>query len=115
MQPFRGFSGLVLAVLIVAASCGFQEKTVLADEIMSAARRLIYQCEDGVTFLVEFAPGGESVLLILPGKRLHLPAVPAASGAKYSDGQNTFWTKGEEAFLELEGKIRYRGCRRQQE
>ena len=82
---------------------------------MIAAPRLIYQCEGGGTFMVEFAPRGESVLVILPGKRLHLPAVPAASGAKYSDGQNTLWTKGDEAFLELDGKIRYRGCRRQQE
>lgn len=82
---------------------------------MSATPRLIYQCEDGGIFQVEFAPRGESVLLILPGKRLHLPAAPAASGAKYSDGQNTFWTKGDEAILELDGKIRYRGCRRQQE
>ena len=115
MQRFKSLSGLVLAVFIVAAACGFQKETDHADKNQGAAPRLIYQCEDGGTFLVEFAPRGESVLVILPGKRLHLPAVPAASGARYSDGQNTFWTKGDEAILELDGKIRYRGCRRQQE
>jgi putative lipoprotein len=42
--------------------------------------------------------------LILPDSQMvRLPLVRSASGAKYSDGVTTFWTKGEEAFIELDG------------
>jgi putative lipoprotein len=35
-----------------------------------------------------------------------LPQVAAASGARYSDGVSTFWNKGNEAMLELDGRSR---------
>lgn len=48
--------------------------------------------------------GDDMVSLILPDSRMvRLPLVISASGAKFSDGMTTFWTKGEEAFIELEG------------
>lgn len=48
--------------------------------------------------------GDDMVSLILPDSRMvKLPLVKSASGAKFSDGITTFWTKGEEAFIELEG------------
>ena len=46
----------------------------------------------------------DMVSLILPDSQMvRLPLVRSASGAKYSDGVTTFWTKGEEAFIELDG------------
>ncbi|SHO46837.1 MliC family protein [Desulfopila aestuarii] len=44
--------------------------------------------------------------IFLPGKTINLPHVRSGSGAKYSDGINTFWSKGEEAYFQTEtGKI----------
>ena len=40
----------------------------------------------------------------LPDGRHRLPHVPAASGARYSDGQITVWNKGTEVLLEREGQ-----------
>ena len=70
-------------------------------------RVLAYVC-DGLSFRVEVTR--ERALLFLPGKTAELPAVPAASGAKYSDGSTTYWSKGQEALLTLEG-VEHRGCR----
>ncbi len=109
------FCGFALMILIISAASGFSPETAQADMSKGGARRLIYQWEGGHTFVVEFAPQGESVYLHLPEKSLQLPAVPAASGAKYSDGQTTFWTKGEEAFIAVNGEIRYRGCQLKKE
>jgi uncharacterized membrane protein len=47
---------------------------------------------------------GDRVELQLPGRTLTLPQVGGASGARYSDGSNTFWNKGNEATLELDGR-----------
>ncbi len=47
---------------------------------------------------------GEGVRLYLPGGELFLRETPSASGAKYGDGKNLFWQRGEEALLELEGR-----------
>src|SRR5688572_8216226 len=52
---------------------------------------------------------GDYVELQLPGRRLTLPQVVAASGGKYSDGLNTFWSKGNEATFELDGRTQ--SCR----
>jgi putative lipoprotein len=69
---------------------------------------LAYACA-AFAFRVEVAADG--VRLALPeGRSLDLPAVPSASGAKYSDGRDTFWSKGDEATLTLDG-VEHAGCR----
>jgi len=40
--------------------------------------------------------------IFLPGKTINLPHVQSASGAKYSDGTNTFFSKGEDAYFQTE-------------
>ena len=44
---------------------------------------------------------GENAWLFLPTGTVNLPHVPSGSGAKYTDGEITFWSKGEEATLEV--------------
>jgi putative lipoprotein len=57
---------------------------------------------DDMQFTAYF--GEDMVSLILPDSRMViLPLVKSASGAKFSDGVTTFWTKGDEAFIELDG------------
>jgi putative lipoprotein len=66
-----------------------------------------FECT-GLTFTARHDPGG--IFLFLPGETAWLPEAPAASGAKYSDGRTTFWSKGEEALVEHDGRT-YRDCR----
>lgn len=70
-------------------------------------RVVAYDCA-GFAFRAELSR--ERALLLLPGRSLALPSVPSASGAKYSDGTNQLWSKGEEASLRLDG-VDYPGCR----
>ena len=44
--------------------------------------------------------GMEEIFLFLPDTTLTLPHVRSGSGAKYGEGTTTFWSRGEEAFLE---------------
>lgn len=58
----------------------------------------VYACNDKSRFTARIE--GETAWLFLATGTISLPHVPAASGAKYSDGATTFWSKGEEASLE---------------
>ena len=73
----------------------------------AATRLLAYDCGE-FAFRVELAK--ERALLFLPGRSVTLAPVPAASGAKYSDGRTTFWSKGDEASLDVDG-AEHTGCR----
>jgi len=58
----------------------------------------VYMCSDNSRFTARIE--GETAWLFLPSGTISLPHVEAASGAKYSDGTVTFWSKGESAMLE---------------
>jgi len=64
-----------------------------------------YRCDDNsevaVTFFQTDPPKAQ---LNRNGQMWTLPIAPSGSGAKYSDGHTTFWTKGDEAMFELDGK-----------
>jgi membrane-bound inhibitor of C-type lysozyme len=68
--------------------------------------------ESEVTFLnrSNSYPDGAAKVTFPDGKKLTLPQVRSASGAKYSDGRTTLWTKGEGAFVEISGKIAFNNC-----
>lgn len=69
---------------------------------------LAYACDGGFRFVADVTP--ELARLYLPGTTLLLPAAVAASGARFSDGQATYWSRGDEAVLEV-GETAYAGCR----
>ena len=69
-----------------------------------AGETYVYECGDGLRFTVRIE--GEKAWLFLPSGTIDLPHVVAASGAKYSDGSVTFWSKGESAMLERENQPR---------
>jgi len=50
------------------------------------------------------------VSFILDGRQLTLQEVISGSGVRYSDGHYTFWSKGNNAFIEREGKIIINDC-----
>jgi membrane-bound inhibitor of C-type lysozyme len=78
-------------------------------------RVITYQTESGVRFTAAFSSPAGSVILSTPDWRRRLQPVPTASGAKYSDGEIIFWSKGEEASVEAEGKILYHGWKIKEE
>ncbi len=68
----------------------------------------VYECDNDYVFVARIE--GETAWLFLPGSTVQLPHVRSGSGAKYSDGSVTFWSRGEEAMLEVEGEEK-RTCR----
>ena len=68
----------------------------------------VYECNDGYGFIARIE--GEKAWLFLPNGTISLPHVRSGSGARYSDGSITFWSKGEAALLETDGNSR-RNCR----
>jgi heat shock protein HslJ/membrane-bound inhibitor of C-type lysozyme len=61
-----------------------------------------FECSDGQGFAVRFA-GPETVILTLPDGDHTLQRERTASGAKYSGGGISYWNKGDEALLEIDG------------
>ncbi|UCH47630.1 MAG: MliC family protein [Betaproteobacteria bacterium] len=64
----------------------------------------VYECGDQSVFTARIE--GEKAWLFLRSGTISLPHVEAASGAKYSDGTTTYWSKGESAMLERPGHPR---------
>jgi membrane-bound inhibitor of C-type lysozyme len=100
-----GGRSLVLgSVLAVAFACAASDPD---DHLPN--REVAFRCPGDQQFVAVFEPDLDSVVINLRGERTRLPHVPAASGAKYSDGSTTFWSKDDEALLELPGES-YRDC-----
>ncbi len=75
---------------------------------------VLYRCKGGKTFQAEF--GINLVNLQLKRDQIfNLTSVKSASGNRYSDGKVTLYTKGEEAFIEVNKKVTHDGCNRQNE
>ena len=65
-----------------------------------------FECNDE---LVTTTVLDDRLVLELSGRTITLPQAVSGSGARYSDGVSTFWNKGNEATLELDGRTR--SCR----
>ena len=96
----------ITAVAVPVLTQGAPETVEIQLQRVSAAppagvRMFAYDC-GGFAFRVEVAK--ERALLFLPGRTVTLPAAPSASGAKYSDGSTTFWSKGDDASLAVDGE-----------
>lgn len=74
-----------------------------------SSQTMHYQC--GTTPLTVALDGKSSeVSLLMDGEQLHLKQVLALTGAKYSDGKYTFWSKDRNAYLERNGKVVMSDC-----
>jgi putative lipoprotein len=75
-------------------------------------RTFVYDCDGETSFTVRTGPG--EVALWIPaslgGAYLVLGATPAASGARYADGDTVYWSKGDLATFEIGGQ-RFIDCR----
>jgi membrane-bound inhibitor of C-type lysozyme/uncharacterized membrane protein len=107
----RRFMSLLCAVALLAACVQGGAPDEIRQSIPVPAqgppRTFVYECGDSYRFTARIE--GEKIWLFLPEQTVGLPLVPSASGAKYSDGLLTFWSKGEEALLEA-GQVLRRDC-----
>ena len=69
-----------------------------------------YECFDGTKVSVEVLDGGDLIVLRVGDDVYELPRVEAASGAKYSDGKVTFWSKAGGAIIEVGDEVIQGGC-----
>lgn len=78
-------------------------------------RAYVWECDGGLTLRMKNLYREDAITLEMHEGPRRLPLVVSASGAKYSDGSLTFWTKGSEASLEREGSppVRCREARAQ--
>jgi uncharacterized lipoprotein YbaY/uncharacterized membrane protein/heat shock protein HslJ/membrane-bound inhibitor of C-type lysozyme len=82
-----------------------------APEVAAAApevgRTSVFDCGGDVSFTVRGGPG--EVALWAPaslgGQYVVLSQSPAASGARYSEGDTVFWNSGDVATFEIEGQV----------
>lgn len=106
-------AAVLTAIAALLAACALRETPAGdgasrgAAAARPAGRTLVYHCPDGFRFTARIE--GESAWLFLPQRTVRLPQVPSASGARYSDGGTTYWSKGEEAQLTSDGHTR-KGC-----
>jgi membrane-bound inhibitor of C-type lysozyme len=74
-----------------------------------------FACADDVAIDAVFDNASDNVILTMNGETLTLPHVESGSGAKYSDGTTTFWTKGDEAFVQVNDETVISDCVAQSE
>ncbi|GEM_PF-738260 len=77
------------------------------------ARNVSFHCPGGKTFTARFTntkPQSVSILFEGSTEPVELPLAISASGARYTDGKTTFWTKGNEALFESPG-LNLNGCK----
>jgi membrane-bound inhibitor of C-type lysozyme len=75
------------------------------------SRQFEYRCADGTKFDVLMWPSGDKAKLELDGIMYELKPARSGSGAKFSDGTTTYWSKGRDATIERGGKVVHRDCR----
>ncbi len=71
-------------------------------------RTLVYDCAGGLHFVARQT--GANLELILPGGPQQLRRIPSASGVVYRNSGVEFWSRGEEARLNVAGQLQ-RQCR----
>ncbi len=114
--------GVILVILIVALMIGRRQPEKTSDRskipnqpvIKSENKKVTFNCPDGRAIDVTFyLPKDEGIDIDLgDGKKITLKRALAASGARYSntDESFVFWNKGDMAFIEENGKTTYNNC-----
>jgi len=101
--------------LALLAGCGgkgvrgseVSEVTGYSPDQRPLGKTMVYEC-NGYEFVARLGPGEMAVWL--EDRYTILSQVRSASGVKYQEGDTVFWTKGEDAMLEIDNQ-QYRDCR----
>jgi len=105
----------ITAAVVVFASCSSSPRSadVARSQDAASSKAPIVARFDCDTLALTATFHDDRVVLELPTRVVTLPHVVSASGARYSNGSATFWNKGREATLELNG--RNQTCRERRE
>jgi putative lipoprotein len=108
-QPNNGLTLLLHAVAKAPSTPAPAQhpETTDAPVIVEAARTYVYEC-DGLEVVVHTAP--DALTLYAENTSTDLLRVPSAWGVRYEGAGRLFWSKGDTALLEIEGR-RYVDCR----
>lgn len=68
----------------------------------------LFTCQNGLQFQVVFL--SNQAELYLESQPVYLSSVPAASGARYSDGRIILYTQGNQAAIDMDGFRTYDNC-----
>lgn len=99
MDLFKPCYLYLLSLLVLFLSC-----------VSISNNQWSYHCKDGYEFTLIYSSKSDAVLLEDATGISELQHVPSGSGAKYSDGKRTVFTKGSEAFIESDGAIIHKDC-----
>lgn len=100
-----------LIIMALAVSACSELPTASRSAVPPGSQQLAYKCPDGTRFDVLVAPAADKVKLELGGVMYELKQVRSGSGAKYSDGTLSYWSKGKEALIERGKKVVHRDCK----
>jgi len=108
-------SGVAVVSLVGLALVGCTtpeaESEATEADLAGTAAMVTYQCPDGELIEAEYRDEDAEVVVGLPNQEpIALPQVEAASGAKYSDGTTTFWSKGNQVLVEVDGETILSDC-----
>lgn len=95
--------GVAANVLAIAAVTPAQQTT---PKVTASAT---YACDDGKGFTAQYRDN-DTVRATFGTKVLELPQVESASGARYSNGSVTIFTKGDTAFVEVGDQRLFSNC-----
>lgn len=94
--------------------CAMSLPLMLVTAVLPAhaqSRAVSYQCDGGRSFEAEYTTQPNQARLTMgTAQPTTLAQVPSADGARYSDGTTTLFTKGNDAFIEENGKTTYNNC-----
>jgi membrane-bound inhibitor of C-type lysozyme len=101
------------ALCLLLAGCGSwnpwagptEERTTLPADTVT------FRCDGDRRLLVRMPPNAKSVTVMLPERQFRLDQEPSGAGTRFSNGRTTLQTRGDEAFLEEDGKQLYSGCK----
>lgn len=104
---------MIPLALLALSGCGSSAPEV-AEQIPSAGTRATYSCSAGKSFEAAFAPEGadDAVAVRFQGREALLVRETTYAGLQYSDGDVTFWMKGDSALLQAGGGLVFTGCTR---
>lgn len=98
------------AIVFLITGCA---KTIDVEKGTKLKSDTEYTCENGKKLNVAYFTTRENVRrarIKFEGVIYDLKSVVSASGAKYSDGKYTWWTKGSSGFFEIEDIITLKSC-----
>ena len=105
---------ILIIQLLPISGCSlnvFNNKAVIDTKYLPDQQKklttFVYECQSGNSFTVNIE--GRMAWVFLPEQTVSLPKISSASGVKYSDGQSTFWSKGNKAMFER-GSTVYKDC-----